>query len=82
MSEVPLYSPFRALPAVRTCSPPRHLQGYLAHKKHPPPTTLQKDYTLRVLWWSYGGGQFLMSEVTLYRTRGEVGQKRGIVRYV
>ena len=32
-------------------------QGYLAHKKHPPPRTLQ---------WSYGGELFLMSEVPLY----------------
>ena len=41
-----------------------HLQGYLAHKKHPPPRTLQSDYTSGptvVL----GVGLFLMSEVPL-----------------
>ena len=46
----------------------RVLQGYLAHKKHPPPRTLQKDYA-RVIWWSWGGGLFLMNEVPLYAHR-------------
>ena len=31
-----------------------HLQGNLAHKKHPPPRTLQHDYAW-VIWWFYGG---------------------------
>jgi hypothetical protein len=30
------------------------VQGYLAHKKHPPPRTLQQRLS-RVLWWSYRG---------------------------
>ena len=39
-------------------------QGYLAHKNHPPPRTLQKDNT-----WGpivvLGGGLFLVGEVSL-----------------
>ena len=27
----------------------------------------------RALWWSYGGGRFLMSEVPLYRRIGRPG---------
>ena len=40
-------------------------QGHLAHKKEPPPRTLQYDYAqgpMVVL----GGGLFLMSEVPLH----------------
>ena len=40
------------------------LQGYLAHEKHPPPRTLQKDY-LGSYGGPRGGGLFLMSEVPL-----------------
>jgi hypothetical protein len=44
-----------------------HAQGYLAHKKHPPPRNLQWDYL-----WSYGsprggGWLFLVREVPLYQ---------------
>ena len=41
------------------------VQGYLAHKKLPPPRTLQwaDAYGPRAV---LGGGQFLMSEVPLY----------------
>ena len=56
MSEVPLQLTFRAFTTLRSWV----VQGYLAHKKQPPPRTLQ-----RVLGWSQGGVQFLMSEVTL-----------------
>ena len=41
------------------------MQGYLAHKKHPPPGTLQKDFTqgpLAIL----GGVLSLMSKASLY----------------
>ena len=34
------------------------LQGYLAHKKHPPPRNLQKHMP-RAIWWSWGGREFL-----------------------
>jgi len=41
-----------------------HLQGYVAHKKQPPPRTLQQDYA-----WGpivlLREGSFLMSEVPL-----------------
>ena len=46
-------------------APLNRLQGYLAHKKQPPPRTLQEDNVegpLVVL----GGWVFLMSEVPLY----------------
>jgi len=45
------------------------VQGCLAHKKAPPPMTLQWAYAsgpIVVLLWSYGGGRFPMSEVHLY----------------
>ena len=44
----------------------RSAQGYLAHKKAPPPRNLQKAYAYgpTVL---VGGGAFLISEVPLYR---------------
>ena len=54
------------------------LQAYLAHKKLPPPRTLQKAYASgpravlgeeRFLMVP-GGGQFLMSEVPLYAHDG------------
>ena len=41
------------------------LQGYLTHKKHPLPRPYSRTPP-RVLWWSYGGGMFLMKEVPLY----------------
>ena len=44
---------------------PLHVQGYLAHQKPPPPTTLQKNMP-RAVWWSWGGGRLFMSEVPLY----------------
>ena len=48
---------------------PIRLQGYLAHKKQPPPRTLQWEYL-----GSYGGpergGGVLMSEVPLYSIGG------------
>ena len=34
------------------------VQGYLAHKKHPPRRTIQKLYAWD-LWWSWEGGCFL-----------------------
>ena len=40
-------------------------QGYLAHKKPPPPRTLQEDYALGPLG-ALGGGRLLKSEVPLY----------------
>ena len=40
----------------------RHLQGYLAHKKQPPPRTLP---CLGTYGGPRGGGLFLMSEVPL-----------------
>jgi len=43
MSEVPLYPP-PSPPNRRPIMPAAALQGYLAHKKHPPPRTLQYDY--------------------------------------
>ena len=44
------------------------LQGYLAHKKLPPPRTLQQDHasTPAVILW---GKQFLMSKAPLKWTR-------------
>ena len=48
---------------VNTTVPP--LQGCFAHKKPTPPRTLQYAMT-RALWWSYRGGVFIMSEVSLY----------------
>ena len=41
------------------------LQGYPAHKKHPPHRTLHKDYALGLMVVLGGGGLFLMSEVPL-----------------
>ena len=35
------------------------LQGYLAHKKHPPVGPYSSPLP-RALWWSYGGGGVLM----------------------
>jgi hypothetical protein len=52
----------RLLLACRTACGPE-LQNYLAHKQHPPPRTLQEDFTYGC---PRGGGQFLMSEVLLY----------------
>ena len=48
----------------RTCEPTRHSQGYLAHKKHPPPGTLEWDYIQgpRV---ALRGWLLLMTEVPL-----------------
>ena len=42
------------------------LQGYLAHQK-PRPLGPYSRTMPRALWYSYGGGRFLMSEVNLYR---------------
>jgi len=59
---------------VDTCPPPRHgtLQGYLAHKKHPP-----QDPTVGLCLGPHGGprwgGRFLMSEVPLYAHHGALG---------
>jgi len=39
---------------------------YLSHKPLPPPRTLYRRSMLMALWWSWGGGLFLMSEVPLY----------------
>ena len=60
MGEVPLYSPVK--PRLQPCA--WSLQGYLAHKKHPPPRTLQWDYTYGPMV-ILGGVLFLMSEVLL-----------------
>ena len=35
------------------------LQGYLAHKKHPPLLGPYSRTIPRVLWWSFRGGLFL-----------------------
>ena len=43
----------------------QNLQVYLAHKKHPPPRTLQKDYTWGPMVVLGGGGLFVVSEVPL-----------------
>ena len=37
----------------------------LAHKKPPPPLGPYRWAMPRALWWSWGGGRFLMSEVPL-----------------
>ena len=58
------------------------VQGYLAHKRQPPPRTYRGTSIIRkrtplgpysrtmprLLWRSWGGGWFLMSEVFLYMT--------------
>ena len=53
----------------------RLVQGYLAHKKHPPLGPYRMTLP-RVLWWSWGGGRFLMSEVPLYRVASSAGRER------
>ena len=71
MSEAPLYNPVNC---GADCAIYRLgaslIQGYLAHKNHPPPRTLQKDYTqghMVVL----GGGLFFISELPLSIIRPE-----------
>ena len=52
--------------------------GCLAHEKHPPLPRSCSRTRPRVLWWSLGGGRFLMSEVPLY-----IGgpQSRGVAQW-
>ena len=55
-----------ASPLPLPSSPLPHLQGYLAHKKHPPRRNLQQPYD----WGptvALGGGEGFMSEVPLCR---------------
>ena len=53
------------------------LQGYIAHKKHPPHWDHQRSLGIGLLW-DPTGGVFLMSEVPLYGVsrRGEVQHTR------
>ena len=41
------------------------LQGYLAHKKHPPAGPYGRNIS-RVIWWSWEGELFLMSVKCLF----------------
>ena len=63
--------PFTPPPFSQACAPQR-VQGYLAHKKLPPPRTLPQAYAQgpRVV---LGGGLFLMSEVALYSAMNSFG---------
>ena len=81
MSEVPLYQVRGVVPAGRAFAE-------AVHRVYPPPSTqhcwgtslIRKTLSLgpygrdmpRALWWPYGGGLFLMSEVPLYQVRGVV----------
>ena len=54
-------------------------QGYLAHKKHPPPRTLQKGYTggpMVVL----GGNAFSYERGTTVSNELHAGRRRGVCR--
>jgi hypothetical protein len=54
------------------------VQGYLAYKKQPPIGPYINNM-LGALWWPYGVGQFLMSEVPLHgRCCRQVGQFAGL----
>ena len=53
-----------------------HNQGY-RHKKHPPPRTLQQDYTWGRVVVLGGGGLFLMREVPLSLHSTEGTQNHG-----
>ena len=72
MSQVPLYlfcmrretRPICCTASFRCLLQISLLQGYLAHKKHPPPRTLQWDF-LGSYGGPRGGGRFLMIEVPL-----------------
>ena len=50
--------------------PEAGLQGYLAHKKHPPPWNHHRSLRIGLLWGPTGG-VLRMSEVPLYPGRGE-----------
>ena len=52
------------------------LQGYLAHKKHPPPQDHHRFLGIGLLQGSTGGG-VLMSEVPLYPPRTSIFHTRG-----
>ena len=63
MSEGPLYWRARNPGRGRGCGPV--IQGYLAHKKHPPPWHHHRYLGIGLLY-SPTGGRVLMSEVPLY----------------
>jgi hypothetical protein len=50
---------------IQACATLSPIQGYLAHKKHPPVRPHSSPMP-RDLWWSQEGGLFLVSEVPLY----------------